>query len=147
MKLFLVPSLWLAGTFWVLASTPAHSQVSTKINIIPPAEETGIPGNSGFDSKILEQPKSAVGNGSQFIENCTFCNFKYPEIARQQGMKGTVEMSVEADDVGNVTNVRLIRSSGYKELDASAIEQVRKLKLAPQAGGRQDMRVKINYEL
>ncbi len=147
MKLFLVRSLWVAATVLVLASTPAQSQVSTKINIIPPAEQTGINGSSGFETKILEQPKSAVGNGSQFIENCAFCNFKYPETARQQGMTGTVEMSVEADDVGNVTKVKLIRSSGYKELDTSAIEQVGKLKLAPQAGGRQDMRVKIKYEL
>ncbi|WP_407900968.1 energy transducer TonB [Scytonema sp. NUACC26] len=147
MKLFLVRSLWLAGTVLVLASTPARSQVSTQIKIIPPAEPTSINTSSGFDTKIIEQPKSAVGNGSQFIENCAFCNFKYPETARQQGIKGMVEMSVEADDVGNVTKVKLVRSSGYKELDASAMEQVRKLKLAPQAGGRQDMRVEINYEL
>jgi TonB family protein len=145
-KLFFISSLWVFSVF-VLTSTPARSQVSTQIKIIPPAEPTGLTSSSGFDTKILEQPKSAIGNGSQFIENCFFCNFKYPETARQQGMKGIVEMSLEADDIGNVTKVKLIRSSGYKELDASAIEQVRKLKLAPQAGGRQDMRVEINYEL
>ncbi|GAB1539031.1 hypothetical protein NUACC21_16960 [Scytonema sp. NUACC21] len=142
MKSFLVQTLWITSTVVVLASTLAHAQVKTN----PPTDKTGVNNLAiGYDAKILEQPKSAVGNGSQFIEKCTFCNFKYPETIKQQGLAGTVEISLDADDVGNVTRVRLIRSSGHRELDDAAIEQVRKLKLAPEAGGRQGMRVRINY--
>ena len=50
----------------------------------------------------------------------------YPGIAIRMGYQGTVTLLVTVDPSGAVTDVQLIKSSGYKVLDDAALDHVRK---------------------
>jgi len=52
--------------------------------------------------------------------------------ARRRGQEGTAKISVDVDDKGNVTNVRLARSSGHSALDEAAIREARRWKFDTQ---------------
>jgi protein TonB len=51
----------------------------------------------------------------------------YPETARDAQIEGTVELRVSVSETGNVTAVRLAKSSGDPSLDQSALHTVRTL--------------------
>jgi TonB family protein len=54
-------------------------------------------------------------------------------------------VAVDTDDNGNITNVRLLRSSGNEKLDAEHLERAQKWKLKPSLGGRQGVSVGTEY--
>jgi TonB family protein len=56
-----------------------------------------------------------------------------------------VEVAVDTDKDGNVTNVRLLRSSGNRELDEAHLRQAREWKLKPSEGGRQGVAIATEY--
>jgi TonB family protein len=72
---------------------------------------------------------------------------QYPTEARNQGWKGQARLAVDVDANGNVTNVRLINSSGHLELDEAAIRQARQWKFTPSASGRQGIGAKVDFQL
>ncbi len=78
---------------------------------------------------------------------CRECNAKYPEAARQRGIEGRVEVAVDTDAQGNVTNVRIARSSGNRDLDEETLRQARDWKLKPSSGGRQGVSIATDYAL
>ena len=51
-----------------------------------------------------------------------------------QRIQGRVEVAVDTDERGNVNNVRLVRSSGNRELDEMVLRQARDWKLKPAPG-------------
>ncbi|GJD21822.1 hypothetical protein RIVM261_067780 [Rivularia sp. IAM M-261] len=59
---------------------------------------------------------------------------KLPENQRRTGR---VEVAVDTDYEGKVTNVRLVRSSGDRQLDEEYIRQARNWKIKPAAGTRE----------
>ncbi len=58
----------------------------------------------------------------------------YPRKAKQEGREGTVVLSFSVDANGNVFNIQVIRSSGYADLDNSAIQALSQWKFAPKPG-------------
>ncbi|MBH8562107.1 energy transducer TonB [Nostoc sp. CENA67] len=75
------------------------------------------------------------------------CSAKYPESARRRGIQGRVEVAVDTDAQGNVTNVRVTSSSGNRELDEETKRQARNWKLKPSEGGRQGIAIGTEYAL
>jgi TonB family protein len=51
-----------------------------------------------------------------------------------QRIQGRVEVAVDTDERGNVNNVRLVRSSGNRELDEMVLRQARDWKFKPATG-------------
>ncbi|MDM9385757.1 energy transducer TonB [Chlorogloeopsis sp. ULAP01] len=78
---------------------------------------------------------------------CRECNTKYPEQARRRGVEGRVEVAVDTDGKGNVTNVRLTRSSGNRELDEAHLRQARDWKLKPSEAGRRGVTIGTEYAI
>ncbi|AFY48750.1 TonB family protein [Nostoc sp. PCC 7524] len=93
--------------------------------------------NSGNDS-------SRAGNGRAA---CRECSTRYPESARRRGIEGKVEVAVDTDEKGNVTNVRIVNSSGNRDLDEETIRQARNWKLKPAANGRQGVSIATEYAI
>lgn len=87
---------------------------------------------------------SGAGNGRAA---CSECATKYPEQARRRGIEGRVEVAVDTDEKGHVTNVRLTHSSGHPELDEDTLKQARNWRLKPATGGRQGVAVAADYAL
>jgi TonB family protein len=100
------------------------------------------------ERNIAIAPKPRPVNGTQLNRaDCIRCNIKYPNRARRRGIEGRTEVAIDTDDNGNVTFVRLIRSSGDSELDEAAQEAVQEWKLTPLDGGRQGVRASINFAI
>jgi TonB family protein len=76
---------------------------------------------------------------------CRQCNANYPEAARRQGVEGRVEVSVDTDKQGNVTNVRIAHSSGNRNLDEETLRQARDWKLKPADGGRKGVSIATEF--
>ncbi|MBE8970945.1 TonB family protein [Nostocales cyanobacterium LEGE 12452] len=89
---------------------------------------------------------NSSGNGNGRAA-CRECNAKYPEAARRRGVEGRVEVAVDTDAQGNVTNVRIARSSGNRDLDEETARQAREWKLKPTEGGRQGVSIATEYAI
>ena len=55
----------------------------------------------------------------------------YPLIARKKGWEGRVLIQAEIDREGNVSKIKVLESSGYKVLDNSSLETLKKWKFTP----------------
>ncbi|WP_052149781.1 energy transducer TonB [Aphanizomenon flos-aquae] len=79
--------------------------------------------------------------------DCLQCQIKYPERARRRGAEGNPEVAIDIDNKGNVTRVRLIRSSGDSELDEATQKAAQEWKLMPTEGGREGIRASVNFTI
>ncbi|MEH2085219.1 energy transducer TonB [Nostoc sp.] len=117
---------------------------------------TGSGIGSGIGSGTGNRPTVATGPTSPKINSsgngngraaCRECNAKYPEAARRRGVEGRVEVAVDTDAQGNVTNVRIARSSGNRDLDEETARQAREWKLKPAEGGRQGVSIATEFAI
>ncbi|MCM0590179.1 MAG: energy transducer TonB [Gloeotrichia echinulata DVL01] len=100
------------------------------------------------DTTVATAPKPPTDNGSRLDRaDCLKCDIKYPDRARRRGVEGNPEVAVDTDDNGNVTRVRLIRSSGDNELDEAAQRAAQEWKLKPTSGGRQGVKASVNFAI
>ena len=66
---------------------------------------------------------------------------EYPKIARKRGYEGTVVLTVLVNEDGQVGNLWVFESSGYKVLDNAAVEAVREWVFEP--GRRGDRKIEM----
>ncbi|WP_250855243.1 energy transducer TonB [Anabaena sp. PCC 7938] len=111
----------------------------------------GSGSGSGSGSKVATAPttpklstNSGRGNGRAA---CRECDTNYPDWARRRGVEGRVEVAVDTDNQGNVTKVRLLRSSGNEKLDAEHLDRAQKWKLKPSSEGRQGVSIGTEYAI
>jgi TonB family protein len=55
----------------------------------------------------------------------------YPLIARKKGWEGRVIIQAEIDSKGNVSEIKVLKSSGFKVLDNAGLETLKEWKFAP----------------
>ncbi|NDJ25113.1 TonB family protein [Nostoc sp. B(2019)] len=84
------------------------------------------------------------GNGNGRVACRRNCDFKYPASLQGQKVEGSPTLKLEMDEKGNVTNVRVARSSGNSALDEDAVRQARELKLS---GGKREATVIPQYAI
>ncbi|AFY31693.1 TonB family protein [Calothrix sp. PCC 7507] len=109
---------------------------------------SGSPVATAPRTPAIEAPPAPVNrNGGNGRAACRECNAKYPEAARRRGVEGRVEVAVDTDSDGNVTNVRIARSSGNRELDEETARQARDWKLKPATGGRQGVSIATEFAI
>ena len=72
----------------------------------------------------------------------------YPVAARRRGQQGVVHVLIKLDKEGNLMELRVTRSSGYKVLDNAAISLVKKVLPFKHGAGRViAIEIPINYSL
>lgn len=98
------------------------SRAAATLSAELPASTSPQPVAAGLDVK---QPPEFSGNRPP----------RYPALARQQGLDGTVLLRLSIDDRGHVENVEVARSSGHPILDAAAANAVRTWKGRPATRG------------
>ena len=109
----------------VSATTPVETDGSddTALNPI---------GSSDESQMAKDGPESSSGARIQAqLRDAFIPYFNYPILAREKGWQGTVELMVYIDALGQLTQVRLIRSSGYGVLDHAAITSLNHVKALP----------------
>ena len=76
---------------------------------------------------------------------------KYPKIARRRGYEGTVLLEVFVTENGHVGDLRILRSSGFAQLDTSARKSVQKWHFEPGRKGDRPVamwvRVPVDFQL
>ena len=88
----------------------------------------------GFDVDSLPSP---IG-GMTAIQK----NIHYPEIARRAGIEGTVYLTVDIDENGNVTNTNVMQGIGAG-CDEAAIDAIKNVKFNPAIRDRVPVKYKI----
>ncbi|WP_071191248.1 energy transducer TonB [Trichormus sp. NMC-1] len=100
------------------------------------------------DTTVATAPKPPIENSSKLNRaDCLQCQIRYPDRARRRGVEGNPEVAIDTDNKGNVTRVRLIRSSGDSELDQAAQQAAQEWKLTPTEAGRQGVRASVNFAI
>jgi protein TonB len=79
-------------------------------------------------------------------------HFDYPPVARRRGWQGRVRVGLLIEADGDLTDIRLVESSGYAVLDKAAVKNLIELSHVPAAGqwldGRDmDVVLPVNYRL
>ncbi|MDD1422207.1 TonB family protein [Dolichospermum sp. ST_sed1] len=114
---------------------------------------TGIGNQMGNNPKLENTPiataaKPPIKTGSKLNRaDCIQCQIKYPDRARRRGVEGTAEVAIDTDSQGNVTQVRLVSSSGDSELDEAAQQAAQEWKLTPTETGREGVRASVNFAM
>ncbi|MBR8836876.1 MAG: TonB family protein [Stigonema ocellatum SAG 48.90 = DSM 106950] len=98
---------------------------------------------------ILPTPPKPLPKSTRLnlAKDCIKCELKYPDTAKQRGIEGNPEVTIDYDENGHVTNVRLTQPSGKSELDQALVEQAREFILKPVPGGRLGARVVANFQI
>lgn len=114
---------------------------------------TGIGNQIGNNPKlentlITTAAKPPIKTGSKLNRaDCIQCQIKYPDRARRRSVEGTAEVAINTDFQGNVTQVRLVSSSGDSELDEAALQAAQEWKLTPTETGREGVRASVNFAM
>ncbi|WP_009631325.1 energy transducer TonB [Synechocystis sp. PCC 7509] len=99
-------------------------------------------------SRNAQPESSSNANASSGSLACRTCSKpKYPAKARRRGLEGKTEINVDVDGKGNVTKVRLARSSGHSELDKAALEEARRWKFKAPSGGKRSVSAKVDFAI
>ncbi len=98
--------------------------------------------------QLTETDTPPVLNESKVKFGCIQCDKpSFPQSARQKGIQGEVRISLDVDASGSVIAVHLLTSSGYPELDQSAIEQAKRWRFTPSENGKKGVSARINFQI
>lgn len=78
--------------------------------------------------------------------------FYYPGLARKKGWQGKVKLELRVEGGGQLSHIRLMKSSGYASLDDAALKSLRKVAFLPEArhwlqGMHYDIVIPVEYRL
>ena len=88
-------------------------------------------GNKGNINKNKIEKGSLKGIGLEKISCISSCRPKYPKEALRRGFQGLLILKLFIDRSGDVINVKVIKSTGYKILDKAGIESAKNSKYLP----------------
>jgi protein TonB len=79
-------------------------------------------------------------------------HFYYPPLARQHGWQGEVRLALRVEADGLLTQVRVVRTSGYGILDRAALHSLGRIQRLPEAvavlnGRSHDVILPVQYRL
>jgi protein TonB len=116
------------------------------------------------DSKVLVSSSSVVSSSSPIAPSSSSINQgiqarnqlanpkpPYPLLSRRMGEQGVVDLRLCLTYQGHIESVSVIKSSGYKRLDSSALETVKTWKFSPlemvDASSNDCYRLPIHFKL
>lgn len=125
----------------VIEDTEADEETVITIAPVIAQEEEEVEDTKVWVS-VDEKPEFPGGNEAltSFLHN----NVKYPPIAQENGIQGTVLLTFVVDEKGNVTNIQVVRSI----TDALDKEALRVMNMMPQwkPGMQGGKAVKVHYQ-
>ena len=107
-----------------------------------PIAETPEKASKEQDASLIEE-KGVIAEAQPFKA----VSPTYPRISRKRGDEGTVSLSIEVLKSGKAGKVSVVRSSGHKRLDESALRAAKKTKFVPatQFGKKIDSIMMFSY--
>ena len=93
---------------------------------------------------VTPEPYTAPNYGATYLHNSPPA---YPLMARRRGISGRVLLRAEVTADGHCRDARVIRSSGYKILDETALAAVRKWRFIPATRGSRPVTATVEIPL
>ena len=86
------------------------------------------------------------------LERAFALHFYYPRLAIKRGWQGNVHISLRIKSNGQLSEIRILRGSGYSLLDKSAMKSINKVEILPAAvalldGNSLDLILPVKYRL
>ncbi len=86
------------------------------------------------------------------LQDALLPHFDYPPLARRRGWQGRVNVGLHVAADGDLTRIRLVKSSGHALLDRAAVRNVTELRSIPHAarwleGNGMDLVLPVRYQL
>ena len=116
-------------------------------SIPPPINENKLNRSVGSDGKKITnqvEKGSLKGKGIEKITCLSCVKPKYPKLALRGGYEGIVKLKIWIAKNGKVTDVKIIRSSGYNILDKTGVNAALASKFYPLT---QQRTINIEYNL
>ncbi len=132
-------------------STP--QSVAGQNTTLLPANTTGQPASHRKTSTPQHSSTKLVSEYiSAALRNRLMQHFEYPWLAQQRGWEGRVLLSLRVASNGNLSEWKVIQTSGYRTLDQSALKAVRRIQHLPQAmrwlkTGSLEVHLPVQYKL
>lgn len=129
------------------ASNDAPS-ADTRSQQIPPARSEG-----SSAEKVEAMPEDKIANHMLgLIRRSIQEHFVYPPFAQRQGWEGEVLVALQLSAEGEIRDIRVVRSSGYRVLDEDALLILRRICSIPNArawlhGQQYSAQIPIIYRL
>lgn len=121
--------------------TPAHRKVRPIQRQKPKSTTTTQMGKKNTPSQPVDAPQLPTPAAQEASRTATtspeplpsYSNPKplYPELARKRGQEGRVLLSANIDEKGELTELRVDKSSGFSLLDEAALKAVRRWRFKP----------------
>lgn len=109
--------------------------------------------NRTATNRVAQQPSAASPRAVTSWQSKLFAHLerhkRYPAAARARRITGTVQYSFNIDSAGNISNVRILRSSGSEILDSALMQLMRAASPAPAPppGVPNTIRASLDYTL
>lgn len=132
----------------------ASSRIKQALDLSLAPKDTKVSVSSSSvitSSSPIAPPSSLMSEGIQARNQ--FANPKppYPLVSRRMGEQGAVDLQLCLTYQGQIQSVSVIKSSGYKRLDNSALETVKTWKFSPlemvEASSSDCYRLPIHFKL
>ena len=112
----------------------------------PSLDRAVVSGAPGQDNKNVPSPDDSIKVDTQPVM-LTNVNPVYPDSARKAGIEGSVWVQVLVDTSGSVGQARVMKTSGHKSLDDSAIAAALKSTFEAAKADGKKVRVWVAYEI
>ena len=123
------------------------SKVIKKKNYISPSKSSSANQERGSEGKLNSnkvEKGSIKGKGEEKITCLSCIKPKYPKIALKRGYEGIVKLKILISKNGEVSDIKVIKSSGYTILDKSGIDAAKKSRFYPL---KKERTLNIEYNL
>ena len=110
------------------------SKVKKNNNYITPSKNSSVKKEIGSEGKLNsnEVEKGSIkGTGEEKITCLSCVKPKYPKIALKRGYEGILKLKILISKNGEVSDIKVIKSSGYTILDKSGIEAAKNSRFYP----------------
>lgn len=111
----------------VAATTSPAERPADTIEVQQPLQYAALSAATREDTQQLSQRISAA------LQRELTKQFEYPWIARKRGWQGEVTLSLQVRENGDLTDWSVLRTSGHKVLDRSALDCARRIDRLPEA--------------
>ncbi len=124
-----------------LSATPKKTQfISTIIPSKTPIHITKMEISGTKDSDYFISPSTQSGSHSE-NKFLVYVDPVYPRFAREKGFEGEVSLSAKYSALGQVTEVTITKSSGYRLLDESAKQAAIQWKISTDKSGQFEKKI------
>jgi protein TonB len=72
---------------------------------------------------------------------------EYPVIARKKGWQGRLLLNVRISENGDVLNINILKTSGFKILDRTSVETIKEWKFTPARLGKNNVEGYLNIPI